>query len=378
MKHLEYTILTTAGQGHMLHIVNKCERRENMAREPFKHLTMTDRLRIEKWQKQGMPVRVIAEKLRVHNTTIYRELRRGRYERLDGDTWEMKTAYSPDIAEAKYREHLRNKGPQLKIGNDHELAQYLEETIISRSCSPAAALGYAKLEGREFRTSLSIPTIYSYIRKGVFLHLRMEDCPRHGKLKHKYHHLKRASRPPAGDSIEQRPAAVASREEFGHWEMDTVYSGKQRSKASLLTMTERKTRKEIIIHMPDRKAATVIQAVDALERKYGAVRFRAIFKTITVDNGVEFSSVDELERSCIRKTIPRTKVFYAHPYSSWERGTNEINNAMIRRRFPKGTSFEKMSKREIEAVERWMNGYPRRILNYSTSDIAFANEVAAV
>lgn len=88
----------------------------------YKHLTMTDRLRIEKWLKMGMKPREVADKLRVHVSTIYRELKRGAYDRLDGGTWEVKTAYSPDIAEEKYQAHLREKGPDLKIGNDHELA----------------------------------------------------------------------------------------------------------------------------------------------------------------------------------------------------------------------------------------------------------------
>ena len=141
----------------------------------FKHLSKNDRLRIEKWQRMGMKPREIAEKLRVHISTVYRELKRGEYERLDGGTWEMVTAYSPDIAEARYQEHLREKGPDLKIGKDHELANYIETTITERECSPAAVLGYAMLEGRTFETSVSVATIYSYIKKGLFLHITQVD-----------------------------------------------------------------------------------------------------------------------------------------------------------------------------------------------------------
>lgn len=102
----------------------------------FKHLTKNDRLRIEKWQRRGLKPPQIAEKLRVHVSTIYRELKRGEYERLDGATWEMVTAYSPDIAEARYQEHLREKGPDLKIGKDHELTNYIEATIVEKSAVP--------------------------------------------------------------------------------------------------------------------------------------------------------------------------------------------------------------------------------------------------
>ena len=103
-----------------------------------------------------------------------------------------------------------------------------------------------------------------------------------------------------------------------------AYSGKGKVKTTcaLFTMTERKTRNEIIIGVPNRKAETIVRAVDALER------------------------------SCINKTIPRTKVFFCHPYSSWERGSNEHVNGMIRRRHPKGTDFSKVSKEEIAATEK--------------------------
>ena len=308
--------------------------------------------------------------------SIYRELKRGAYDRLDGGTWEVKTAYSPDIAEEKYQAHLREKGPDLKIGNDHELANYIETTILDKDCSPAAVLGFAMIEGKKFKTSLSVPTIYKYIAKGLFLNLTQEELPRHGKKKHKYKKVKKnksASRAPAGESIEQRPEEIDEREEFGHWEGDTVYSGKGKRKTTraLLTLTERKTRKEIIIAIPNRKAETVVKALDALERKLGARRFRAIFKSITFDNGTEFAAAEELERSCINKHLPRTKVYFCHPYSSWERGTNENTNGMIRRRFPKGTNFAAVTNAQITQAENWINNYPRKILGYKSSEIVF-------
>ena len=357
-------------------IVYKCDWRGGNTVRTYKHLTMTDRLRIEKWLKMGMKPREVADKLRVHVSTIYRELKRGAYDRLDGGTWEVKTAYSPDIAEEKYQAHLREKGPDLKIGNDHELANYIETTILDKDCSPAAVLGFAMIEGKKFKTSLSVPTIYKYIAKGLFLNLTQEELPRHGKKKHKYKKVKKnksASRAPAGESIEQRPEEIDEREEFGHWEGDTVYSGKGKRKTTraLLTLTERKTRKEIIIAIPNRKAETVVKALDALERKLGARRFRAIYKSITFDNGTEFAAAEELERSCVNKRLPRTKVYFCHPYSSWERGTNENTNGMIRRRFPKGTNFAAVTNAQIAQAENWINNYPRKILGYKSSEIVF-------
>ncbi|MDO5544931.1 MAG: IS30 family transposase [Eubacteriales bacterium] len=340
----------------------------------FKHLTKNDRLRIERWLRRGLKPQEIADKMRVHISTIYRELKRGQYERLDGDTWEMVTAYSPDIAEERYQANLREKGPDLKIGNDHELAAYIEETIITKECSPAAVLGYALMEGRKFKTSVSVATIYSYIKKGLFLRITQVDLPRHGKKKQGYKKVKTKkdqARASAGESIERRPEEVENREEFGHWEMDTVYSRKNSTTKALLVLTERKTRREIIILVPNRKAETIVRAIDALERKIGAAKFRKIFKSITVDNGSEFSAAEELERSAINKTIPRTKVYFCHPYSSWERGSNENANIMIRRKHPKGTNFAKVSAAEIADTERWINNYPRKILGYMSSEVMF-------
>ena len=252
----------------------------------------------------------------------------------------------------------------------------IETTILDKDCSPAAVLGFAMIEGKKFKTSLSVPTIYKYIAKGLFLNLTQEELPRHGKKKHKYKKVKKnksASRAPAGESIEQRPEEIDGREEFGHWEGDTVYSGKGKRKTTraLLTLTERKTRKEIIIAIPNRKAETVVKALDALERKLGARRFRAIFKSITFDNGTEFAAAEELERSCVNKHLPRTKVYFCHPYSSWERGTNENTNGMIRRRFPKGTNFAAVTNAQIVQAENWINNYPRKILGYKSSEIVF-------
>lgn len=108
-----------------------------------------------------------------------------------------------------------------------------------------------------------------------------------------------------------------------------------------------------------------------VQRKLGARRFRAIFKSITFDNGTEFAAAEGLERSCVNKRLPRTKVYFCHPYSSWERGTNENTNGMIRRRFPKGTNFAAVTNAQIAQAENWINNYPRKILGYRSSEIVF-------
>ena len=91
----------------------------------------------------------------------------------------------------------------------------------------------------------------------------------------------------------------------------------------------------------------------------------------TFDNGTEFAAAEELERSCVNKHLPRTKVYFCHPYSSWERGTNENTNGMIRRRFSKGTNFAAVTNAQIVQAENWINNYPRKILGYKSSEIVF-------
>ena len=151
--------------------------------------------------------------------------------------------------------------------------------------------------------------------------------------------------------------------------MDTVYSSKEGS-CALLVMTERLTRKEIIEKMRDRTAISTVRALNRIERRFGAL-FPRVFQTITVDNGGEFSDVKSLEQSILRKE-KRTKMYYCHPYTSCERGSNECANKMIRRKFPKGTDFNKVSRATVKKTEEWINNYPREILGWKTSEIVFA------
>ena len=124
------------------------------------------------------------------------------------------------------------------------------------------------------------------------------------------------------------------------------------------------------------KAETIVHALDRLEKKMGAKKFRTIFKSITVDNGTEFADTEGMEGSYINKKTQRTKLYYCHPYSSFERGTNENQNGMARRKHPKGTDFSKVTTRQIAETEAWMNDYPRPMFGYRSSNELFAEELA--
>lgn len=132
-------------------------------------------------------------------------------------------------------------------------------------------------------------------------------------------------------------------------------------------MVDRKLRKTLMFKLPSQTQDSVIKVLDKIERKIGRVKFAEIFKTITVDNGSEFLNHKKMERSLRSKTKKRTQIYYCHPYSSWERGTNEQTNGMVRRFIPKGTRISPIPKEDIIEIETWINNYPRQIFGGKNS-----------
>lgn len=337
------------------------------------HLKWDHRLIIERMRLRGATTREIAGVIGCSHVTIVKELKRGQYVHTNSDlTTEVR--YSPEQAERRCRENLAAKGPQLKIGNDFKLANDLETLIVKKHFSPAAALAAVRASGKPYTASISTVTLYSYI-KGSVLNILPKHLPfqkgyriRGGKKN------KKQKRTSAGTSIEHRPAEVDLRNSFGHWEMDTVYTSKSKKAKltpTLLVLTERLTRKEIIMLMRDRTAASVVRALNVLERSMGAEKFSKVFRTITVDNGMEFSDFCGMEKSVLRKGKSRTKVYYCHAHRSCERGSNENANKLIRRHLPKGTDLSKVTQKQVAEIEEWINNYPRRILNWKTANMLF-------
>lgn len=347
-----------------------------MARR-FKQLTKADRLKIEALDKAGHKVKEIAEQIGVHQSTIYRELKRGRYIHTNSDLTEEER-YSPDIAHEKYQENLRTKGPDLKIGNDQSLADFIEDKMVNDDFSVGAVLGYIEQQGLEFSVTITRQTLYRYIDLGLFLNLTNKDLPIKGNRKKKKKTVRKTqARAAAGDSIEKRPEDIDTREEFGHWEMDTVIGKKGESKHSLLVLTERKTREELMFLLMEHTTEQVVSCINRLEEQWGD-KFSRIFKTITVDNGTEFSDCDGLQKSILQDGENRTKIYYCHPYSSYERGSNENQNKLVRRKVPKGTNFDDRTEDDIKEVENWINNYPRLLFGWETAQMQFDKELALI
>lgn len=227
----------------------------------WSHLTPTKRIQLDAFIRAGMKPTDIAKELGVHHTTIYRELKRCTYEHLNSD-YTTETRYNPDGAQARYEANLRAKGPELKIGNDYELADYLIAKIRDEKYSPEAAIGEAEVKGWPFKTHICASTAYNYIRGEIFGdELTVSMLPQHGKRHQPERPAGSMPRKPAGRSIEERPEHINNRSTFGHWEMDSVESCQGVSN-TYIVMTERKTRWELIIPSPDKTAASVVAAID--------------------------------------------------------------------------------------------------------------------
>lgn len=326
-----------------------------------KYTTERQRYEIEAYLKAGHKPEEIAKLVGKCVRTIYNEIKRGKCKQLTSDL-EEKEVYLADVSQRKYNENKLNKGASLKIGNDIKLCQFIEHKIKDEKYSPYATLQFIKNNHIEFKTDICTQTLYNYIDKGIILNVENKDLPVKSKRKKKNDERTVSLNNLKGTSIEQRPKDIKYRKEYGNWEMDTVVGGhKNHGKECLLVLSERMTREELIFKIPNKKSESVVKALNSLERKLGSRRFRQTFKTITCDNGVEFLDSKEIEKSTHTK-IPRTKLYYCHPYSSWERGTNENINKMIRRFIPKGAIMEDYSKDEILKIQQWINNYPRKIL----------------
>jgi len=340
-----------------------------------KHLTKEERVVIERMSRGGRPPRDIAVVLGRHRRTIERERVRGRVEHLDSEL-RTEIVYSSDRGQDVHDLNATAKGPELKLGNHYELIEFIQERMIGHKESPDVVV--FRMREADMLGAVCTKTLYSYVDqgfiKGVTNESLWEKRKRHKATKHM---IRRAFKiPTRRQSIEKRPEQVEQREEFGHWEIDLVV-GPVGSSAALMTLTERKTRKEIIRKLKDKTQASVQRAINGIERAYGAGRFRSLFKSITADNGSEFLDVDGLEGSAL-STKRRTTVFYAHPYASWERGTNENTNRMIRRFIAKGRKIETITRSTVATIESWINNYPRKIIKFKTAQQLFATELQRI
>jgi len=327
------------------------------------HIDAIDRQHISHIRRSMLPLAWTARIIGKHPSTLTRELRRNA---------DPQGGYQTFHANAQARKRRRQPRGS-KLDNNEKLRQYVLERLTGpERFSPEILAARIKRDHPDDPSMrISHQAIYDFIERDkrlaeasgyggkLFKHLR-----RRGKSYRKNRTKAGRSRIPNRVGIEHRPPEVEKRQEVGHFEGDTIYGNK--TNACLATFVERKTRITRIRRCPNRRAKVVTLAAVAALQSLPSV----ILKTITFDNGSEFSHHAKLtEQTGIR-------VFFANPYSSWERGTNENTNGLIRAYFPKRTNFSRVTDAEIAYVEDLLNNRPRKCLNWRTPNEALADELA--
>lgn len=327
-----------------------------------KHLNDFERGQLKLLIDENRSPYYIAKKLKRSSNTIRNELKRGTVaQKRNGKTILI---YLPDAGKAIYDRNRLNSRKPYKYVECSKFIQHVDEKLKANKHSVDAICGRAKIEGTyEAVNRVCTKTIYNYIDLGL-MQCKNIDLPQKTKRSTKPRRV-RKNKKILGKSISERPEYINDRSDFGHWEIDCIIGKKTQGESVLLTLTERKTRMEIIRKLPAKSSWAVQRAMQKLKEDAGEL-FSLTFKSITADNGSEFSELALFEGS---------EIYFAHPYSSCERGTNEHHNGLIRRFIPKGRSINPYPVTAIEAIQCWCNTLPRRILGYMTPQEAFEREV---
>jgi len=331
---------------------NNTEPRKN------KHLNFEERMLIQLRLKDGFSPYKIAKELKRPINTILNEIRRGTTTQIKQEKYFE--VYLADTGEAVYKKHRINCCRTFKRLECSDFINYTVDKIKNHSWSPDACVGEAIATGRFKRSQMvCTKTLYNHIDLGL-LDVKNTDLPMKLRRNTKSTRVKKHKKK-LGSSISDRPVEINTRDEFGHWEIDTVIGQKSNNDNVLLTIVERKTRYAMVVEIMAKTAEAVTNALDRVRSLFGK-QFSQVFKTITGDNGSEFANLSTLE------TETDTKVYFTHPYSSFEKGTNERHNGLIRRFIPKGKRISDYTPDDIAFIEEWMNTLPRRILNYKTPE----------
>jgi len=314
----------------------------------YMQLTRVQRYQISALLKAGHNQTDIADLIKVHKSTISRELRRNRGLR----------GYRPKQAH-QFASNRRKKA-RYRIA---ACTWILIEALIRQEWSPEQVSDWLKVN---FGLHISHEWIYQYIlmdkHAGGNLHRHLR-CQK--KRRKRYGSYNRRGKLKNRVSIDERPAIVDTRQRLGDWEVDTIIGKGHRH--AIVSLTERKSRLALLRKVESKTAQVVADAVIELLKSL-PVRTH----TITADNGKEFASHERIAKEL------NTDVYFAHPYSSWERATNENMNGLVRQYFPKKRSFATITEQEIEFVIRRLNNRPRKCLGFKSPNQVFFNHSSVV
>jgi IS30 family transposase len=314
----------------------------------YKHMSIKERESILEFLSRGESQESIAKRLKRDKSSISREIKRNIKD----------SKYSPNGANEMYKERKSKCGRKYSLSNSSELRESIKN-MLTEDLSPEQIEGRLKLENKD---TVCFKTIYRGIKSGIFQLEAKEVLRRKGKSKAHGSQEKRGTIPDR-TMIDERPAAAETRTEIGHFESDTmVGSGK---KGAIATFVDRKSRYLQAEIMADRTSATMNFITISIFKNMPD----KTLKTLTSDNGKEFSGFKEIEEQL------GVKNYFAHPYHSWERGTNENTNGLIRQYFPKGTDFTKITSQDINAVVDKINNRPRTVLGFRTPNEVFWGEI---
>lgn len=308
----------------------------------YAHLSTFERGKIDVLFQQGLSTRAIATLLGRHHSTIARERKRNAIQ------------YQAIEAQQAYQQRRQASRPKGKY--QQELCSCIEQRLLE-TWSPeqiAADLG-----------SISFKTVYRWLYQGRILDGRLHVLRHKGKRQAPAETRGRFN---VGTSIHKRPKEVRKREEAGHWELDTVVSGRGKSKGCVATFIERKTRYYVAVRMTDRCATSMQAAFHLLCSSLPATAV----KSATTDRGKEFACYRQLEQE------HGITVYFADPYSSWQRGSNENANGLLREFFPKGTDFAVLSQEQLSQAVDLINQRPRKCLDWKSAYETFLAEFGQV
>lgn len=313
----------------------------------YQHFTQEERYEIYEKLSEGFTKAEIALLMGKHVSSVYRELKRNKGQR----------GYRPRQAHQKAQERHQQKPRRIKFT---ERMQAEVEAGLKQDHSPEQIAGRAK---RERRAMVSHERIYQYIwedkRKGgtLYRHLRRSSK----KYRKRYGSKEGRGRVADKISLDERPMEVETRSEIGHWEIDTVIG--KNHEGAVVTIVERRSRFTVIGSLVGKHAEPCAQkTIQVLEP------FASKVMSITADNGKEFAKFQHIAESL------GASFFFAHPYHSWERGTNENTNGLIRQYLPKSMSFENITQEDCCMIMQKLNNRPRKVLDFQTpAEVFFAH-----
>jgi len=311
----------------------------------YRQITSGERYRISAMRKLGFNQSEIAQELGRHRSSISREVRRNGHP-TDG-------MYRPGLAAgmARRRPSVSRRNSRFSY---EDLAPVRRD--LRQQWSPEQIAGRLRITGE---LSISHETIYRYVWANKYaggdLYKELRYSPKKRRKRHNTQDSR--GRLPGKRHISERPQYVEKRRSVGHWEVDTVVGGA--SKDCVVTLVERMTGYVMIGKLPDRSKKAMSRRLKMLIR-----RCPELFKTITSDNGTEFHDYKSAEQAT------GVKVYFATPYHSWERGSNENLNGLLRQYLPKRKSQAHLTQRDCDALARKLNRRPRKRLGFRTPEEA--------